>query len=262
MLIHMTWMRYRGSMSLRFVSVVVGFLALAPSSSKAQESWRWPEQIKNPKVLPKDFPPVKLSAVMRGFTRALGVRCTYCHVGQEGQPLQTYDFASDQIPNKARAQEMYLMLGDINGHLKKITPSGDRRVNMWCDTCHRGRPRPMTLVEDLGDAYRKAGVTGAIGRYRELREKFALAGAYDFREQSLDAFAEDLQEQKDTAGSITVRRLSTSEFPQSSDAWESLAGAYRAAGSAELATIYYRKALEIDPQNETALESLKTLEKR
>ena len=57
-------------------------------------------------------------------------------------------------------------------------------------------------------------------------------------------------------------RLNVTEFPQSSDAWESLGDAYRSAGNADLAAIDYRKALEIDPQNETALDSLRKLEKR
>src|SRR5207302_7580128 len=102
------------------------------------------------------------------------------------------------------------MLGDINGHLKKISPSGDRRVNMWCNTCHRGRPRPTTLVEELAEAYRKSGVSGALDHYRELREKFGFAGAYDFRERSLNDFAEELREQKDSPGSIAVLRLNAS----------------------------------------------------
>jgi len=50
---------------------------------------------------------------------------------------------------------MYRMLGDISDHWKKIEPSGDKRVNMWCHTCHHGRPRPMTLDEELGEQYRK-----------------------------------------------------------------------------------------------------------
>lgn len=254
-------MPYRPSRSLRSIAVVLGFLALAPTASRAQDSFHWPEKMKNPQAFPKDFPTAKLEAVMKGFTRALGVRCSYCHVGQEGQPLQTYDFASDQNPNKDRAREMYRMLGDINGHLKKITPSGDRRVNMWCNTCHRGRPKPMTLGEELGEAYRKGGVTGAIDRYRELRDQFELSGAYDFREPSLDAFASELQDQKDNAGALAVLRLNVAEFPKSSDAWESLADAYRVAGNADLAAIYYRKALEIDPQNDTALASLRAIDK-
>ena len=90
---------------------------------------------------------------MRGFTRSLGVRCTHCHVGEEGKPLGSYDFVSDKNPNKDRAREMYRMLGDINAHLKKITAERRcRAVNMWCGTCHRGRPRPTTLGEEMSEA--------------------------------------------------------------------------------------------------------------
>ena len=102
---------------------------------------------------------------MIGFTRALGVRCSYCHKGEEGKPLSAYDFASDDNPNKNRAREMYRMLGDINDHLKKIEPSGDKRGNMWCHTCHHGRPRPMTLDEELGEQYRKKGLQAALDDY-------------------------------------------------------------------------------------------------
>ena len=41
-----------------------------------------------------------------------------------------------------RAHAMLRMLGDINGHVKKIEASGDQPVNMWCHTCHRGRQDP------------------------------------------------------------------------------------------------------------------------
>ena len=80
-------------------------LTLALPAS-AQDQWKWPDEPKNLQVLPKDTTGAKLGAVMRGFTRSLGVRCTYCHVGEEGKPLSTYDFASDANPNKDRAREM------------------------------------------------------------------------------------------------------------------------------------------------------------
>ena len=66
---------------------------------------------------------------MRGFSRALGVRCQYCHVGEEGQPLSEFDFASDDNPNKDRAREMLRMLGTVNDHLDKIERSGDQAVH-------------------------------------------------------------------------------------------------------------------------------------
>ena len=89
---------------------VIGLLAalsMQAPSVRAQEQWSWPEKPKNLQVLPKDFGAQRLQSVMKGFTHALGVRCLYCHVGQEGKPLGTFDFASDQNPNKERAREMY-----------------------------------------------------------------------------------------------------------------------------------------------------------
>src|SRR5262245_2255564 len=180
---------------MRLVALAV-LLAFADPLA-AQESWRWPEHPKNLKVLGPDKAGEKLRPIMTGFTRALGVRCTYCHVGEEGKPLSTYDFASDANPNKDRAREMLRMLGDINEHLKKIKPSGDKPVNMWCHTCHAGRPRPMTLEEEMGEAYRKSGSAAAIARYRELKERYRDRGAYDFREGPLNAFAYDLLSKKD-----------------------------------------------------------------
>lgn len=227
---------------------------------RAQE-WSWPAKPKNLQVLPKDFTGERLRPVMTGFTRALGVRCPYCHVGEEGKPLSSFDFVSDQNPNKERAREMYRMLGSINEHLKRIKPSGDERVNMWCHTCHQGRPRPMTLGEELGEAYRRSGVTAALARYRELRERY-YGRAYDFGESSLNAFGQELLGKGDHDGAIAVLRLNASEFPQSSSAWNSLADGYLAAGKKLLAQIYYRKSLEVDPQNANALEKLRTLEKK
>lgn len=253
-------MTFRIRIALGALAVAIAFLAAADAI--AQDEWHWPSKGQNYKVFPKDFPAKKLSAVMRGFTRALGVRCTYCHVGEEGKPLSSYDFVSDVKPNKDRAREVYLMLGDINGHLQKLQPSGDRRINMWCQTCHEGRPRPATLEEELGESYRKGGVVAAIARYRELRERYYGKGGYNFREESLDAFGSELLELKDTESALTIWQLNTVQFPQSSKVWESLAGGYAAAGNKTLAEIYYRKALELDPRNEDALDGLRKISEK
>lgn len=250
----------RSFIRARALALASAGLFAAAAASPQQPSWHWPEKAKNLQVLPKDCDAEKLQAIMKGFTRSLGVRCTHCHVGTEGQPLSTYDFVSDQNPNKDRAREMYRMLGDINGHLKKITPSGDQRVNMWCGTCHHGRPRPMTLVEELGQTYRRAGIQATLARYGELRDKFYGRGSYDFGERSLDDFGGDLIELGHREDAIEILRLNTAQFPQSGDAWQSLAEAYEGGGRRELAAIYFRKAVEVDPSNDEALAKLAAIE--
>lgn len=147
-------------------------LALAtfatPTSTSAQDEWNWPDKPTNLKVLPKDFTGKRLRPVMTGFTRSLGVRCSHCYVGKEGEPLSTYDFASDANPKKEVARGMLRMLGSINDQLDEIRPEVKDRVNM-CHTCHRGRPLPRTLVEELTLLYITAGADSTVRHYRELR---------------------------------------------------------------------------------------------
>jgi tetratricopeptide (TPR) repeat protein len=249
-------------MSIKLFTRILGFLSLTTFfalPARAQEPWSWPEKPKNLQVLPKDWPGTRLEPVMKGFTRALGVRCSYCHKGEEGKPLSTYDFASDENPNKDRAREMLRMLGDINDHLKKIQPSGDKRVNMWCHTCHHGRPRPMTLDEELAEQYRTKGLKAALDDYADLKKRFYGRAAYDFGEGSLNAFGYNVLQNKDVAGAIQVFKLNSETFPDSANVWDSLAEAYMKSGDSKNAQLNYEKALTLDPNNQNAKEMLKKL---
>lgn len=241
-----------------FLATLVITTLVPPTSSAQQDQWTWPEKPKNLQVLNKDWPGSRLSPVMNGFTRALGVGCSYCHMGEKGKPLSTYDFASDKNPNKDRAREMLRMLGSVNGHLKKIEPSGDKRVNMWCHTCHRGRPRPMTLEEELGEQYRLKGVDQALRHYQELKQNYSVKGAYDFSERSLNLFGYEVLE-KDAAAAIRVFALNAQVFPKSGNVWDSLAEAHMKAGNMMLAKRYYEKSLKLDPKNESARANLKKI---
>jgi tetratricopeptide (TPR) repeat protein len=238
-------------------NALIAVLLLTAAGASAQP-WNWPESPKNLKVL-QGFTGQKLAPVMRGFTRALGVRCTYCHVGEEGKPLSTYDFASDANPNKDRARAMLRMLGSINDQLKTFPASSDKRVNLWCHTCHIGKARPTTLDEEMRDAYMKSGINAAIARYRELREKYYGKGGYDFSDRTLNSIARELLDQHKTEDAIEILRLSTTEYPRSATAWDGLGEAFAAAGKPRIAEIYYRKSLEIEPANENALAKLQEL---
>jgi tetratricopeptide (TPR) repeat protein len=247
-------------MSIKILSRVLGLFSLLIFStlSASAQDWTWPEKPKNLTVLPKDWTGTRLQPVMIGFTRALGVRCSYCHKGEEGKPLSTYDFASDENPNKDRAREMLRMLKDINEDLKKIQPSGDQRVNMWCHTCHHGRPRPMTLEEELGAQYRAKGLKAALDDYADLKKRFYYRGAYDFGEGSLNAFGYSVLE-KDAAGAIQIFQLNADTFPDSANVWDSLGEAYMKSGDAKNAQLNYEKALKLDPNNRNAKDMLKKL---
>jgi len=225
---------------------------------EAQDSWEWPERAKNLQILPADFSPDRLRAVMTGFTRALGVRCSYCHIGEEGKPLSTYDFASDVDPEKNTARKMLKMLGVINDHLKEVKP-GPTRVNMWCHTCHQGRPRPQTLEETLTEALNVDGLKAMIARYRDLRERYYGKGAYDFSQVTLNNLGYALLGEGKLDAASAVFRLNVEFFPDSANAYDSLAESYLKRGEKELAIVYYQKSLQLDPDNKNAIENVRRL---
>lgn len=87
----------------------------------------------------KGVPAERFLRIMNGgYSRALGVSCTYCHVEQ--------DFASDDKRPKRAAREMAVMHRMINEQLRKMqnleTKSEDRAISG--STCHRGAINPLS----------------------------------------------------------------------------------------------------------------------
>ena len=121
-------------------------LATAQTTAPAPPAMSWADPPhKNLKVLPKDISRADLLGTMKFFSQSLGVRCTYCHVGTEGQPLSTFDFASDAKEHKNTARAMMAMVATLNQKtLPAATGLPDAKVT--CFTCHRGSTKPATEI--------------------------------------------------------------------------------------------------------------------
>ena len=119
------------------------FAAAAVSSGIAQPAPETPKPsaYKNLKVLPATMPRDQLIGVMRGFTQALGVKCTHCHVGEDGK-RETMDFPSDAKKEKLIARAMLQMTEHINRDEFTVTDMSKAKVT--CFTCHRGSTKPLT----------------------------------------------------------------------------------------------------------------------
>jgi hypothetical protein len=119
------------------------FTALAsaqPSATPQAPAAEW--HAKNLQVLPKDISRDQLLPIMKSFSQGLGVRCTHCHVGEEGKPLSTFDFASDAKKEKVTARKMLVMVHRINEQDFGVKDFKD--VKVTCFTCHRGATKPLT----------------------------------------------------------------------------------------------------------------------
>jgi len=223
-------------------------LCLAPAALTAQVQGKFPpDSFTNLKVLPKDITQRQLLDVMRGFTAALGVRCPFCHVGREGMPLDSFDFASDQKRTKRTARIMLRMVHRIDDStLTQIPERETPNVEVTCFTCHRGVNRPMPLQNVLRTALDAGGLDSATRAYRDLRARYYGRSAYDFGEGTLSELAIDLARDHKVDDAVGLLDLNAEFFPQSPGVPFARGDAYLAAGDTAQAVTWYQKALAVD----------------
>ncbi len=235
-------------------------LSLAAAVPAAAQNRFPPDSLVNVKVLPKTMPVRAVVDLMRNFTFALGERCTYCHVGEEGQPLGSYDFASDERRTKQVAREMLKMVTAINeqtiAHLPARTDTG---LRVTCNTCHRGVARPVPLERLVGQAVAAGGVDSAARVYRALRERHYGSDAYDFSEQTLVSAATALAQQRQFDPALALLGLDGEFYPRGAG-WMFASGeVHRAKGDTAAAIQAYRETLARDPQHGGARQRLRQL---
>ena len=238
--------------------LLIGLLMGAGSIAGAQYP---PTAVKNVKVFPPDISVDTLLERMAGFTRALGVRCTYCHAGRDGQPLDSIGFASDVRPAKEKARAMLRMVAAINGeHLAQMANRRSPPVSVSCFTCHHGIAVPRTLQQVLLGAHAAGGVDSVTSAYRTLRARYFGGAAYDFGEVALVDVANAVRSSGSLADALKLYQLNVEMVPTSTFALRSLAGAWLASGDTASAIISYERALAINPndaQSRAAVARLK-----
>lgn len=100
--------------------------------------------------------------------------------------------------------------------------------------------------------------SAAIRRYRDASQK--RPGAAPLNEVQVNRLGYWLLGKKRVAEAIEVFKMNVGDYPDSSNAYDSLGEAYMVKGDKELAVMNYRKSLELNPGNANAVEMLKRLQ--
>lgn len=228
---------------------LISLSLLAPGTGQAQIF----DDPENLQVLPEDISPAQLRATMRSFAMGTGMRCSSCHLGEEGQPLETYDFASDEEERKLIARDMLRMVQRINDeHLAGMDEVGDDRLRVTCSTCHRGQPKPWMLADRLDASFEDGGTGALLGTYEELRGRYYGGYQYDFSEWSLLNYADTLAQRGEMAAAQAVVETNLEHHPDSEWTLMSLAQLAAAGGEVQRAVELLDQVLAINPDNRQA----------
>jgi hypothetical protein len=236
--------------------LAISMICVATENALAQGHFP-PDSLRNTQVIPRSTPVSNVVGTMRNFTSALGVRCQYCHVGREGMPLDSFDFASDQMRNKLVAREMMRMVGEINKRLDTLPERPVAGVTVTCMTCHHGISRPVSLAARLADTTLAVGAEAAIRDYRALRAQYYGRDSYDFGESSLNIAAFRTARAGHHDDALALLLLNESFFPASSGLSVFRGNILLMKGDTSAAAASFREALRRDPLNQEARGRLK-----
>ncbi len=206
-----------------------------------------PDKFENLRVFPKDISKQDLIGDMRSFALGLGVRCSYCHVGEESKSLPE-DFASDAKETKKIARIMLRMRNSINqNYLSQIAVHRVSTAKVQCVTCHHEQPKPLTIEEVMAKEVADNGVEAAIAKYRELRQQHYGGFVYNFQDGPLPNFARQLNQPGQADDAIAVLKLNLEFYPKSLGSHWGLGDAYSKKGDNAAALKSFEEAYEIRP---------------
>ena len=120
-------------------------------------------------------------------------------------------------------------------------------------------PPKISIVSVLEETIRGKGIEAGIAQYRELKAK--QSATYDFAEGELNQLGYQLLRSGKAKEAIEIFKLNVEAYPQAFNTYDSLAEAYATVNERELAIQNYKKSLELNANNTSAVEALKRLEK-
>jgi hypothetical protein len=240
----------------------VGLVTLGGALA-AQAPGRFPpDSLVNVKVFSKTTPVTDVVGAMRNMAVGLGVRCQFCHIGEEGQPLARFDFASDEKRTKLVAREMMRMVQEVNRRLDSLPGRTGAGLQVACVTCHRGLSRPVPLSTVLIDAATAGGADSAVRAYRALRARYYGRDSYDFGESSLNTAALRLGRDKRYEEALALLELNEESFPSSTVLSVFRGNVLLMRGDTASAAAAFREALRRDSTNNEARGRLRDIGQR
>ena len=247
---------------MRASSIAISFAALCVAASTAPAQAKFPpDSLVNTRVIPHSTPPIQVIGTMRNFATELGVRCQFCHVGEEGRPLDQFNFVTDEKRTKLVARQMMLMVQEVNRRVDSVPGHQPDDPQVTCATCHRGVSKPMPLSAVIMAADNAGGADSATRAYRALRQRYYGSGAYDFGEGQLNIAAFRLGRANKVDDALALLTLNEEFYPKSSGMYVFRGNVLLMKADTAGAERAYREAVRRDSTNAEAKGRLRDIGK-
>lgn len=183
--------------------------------------------------------------------------------GQPEEARLVYEYLVEHYPHNLNS---YHRLAELESGMGNY----ERAIGYYEEFLRR-RPEPMieqrmnalrryveeSAAHSVGKAIADAGVAAGVARYREIRAG-GESGLY-FDEREFNALGYTFLGRDMVEAAIAVFEMNVEMYPESANAYDSLAEAYLAGGDVDSAKDKYKRSLELNPENDNAREVLEKL---
>ncbi|RKS53524.1 CubicO group peptidase (beta-lactamase class C family) [Gillisia mitskevichiae] len=166
-----------------------------------------------------------------------------------GGGINGFNTIINRTPSK---QDLIVLLNNTGG-----TNLGEMSRNIY--KILNGMPYDLpqkSLANFLMEEINKNGLEAGLAAF----EKQKAAKEFILKEDDINALGYQFLQSGKLNEAIAVFKLNVTEFPESSNVYDSLGEAYMVAGNKELAILNYKRSVELDPKNENGKEMLKKLQ--
>jgi len=227
--------------------------------STVEDLYLWDQALYADKVLSAQSKALMYKPFLEDY--AYGWVVTNASFKQNDQPVQviTHDGGingfTTTIVRFPKEKNLIVMLDNTNSeYLNRLSDSIAKIIY------NQPYEQPkMSIIPVLSQTIAEKGIEAGIAQYRELKAK--QAAMYDFAEPELNRLGYQLLQSGKAREAIEVFKLNVEAYPEGFNTYDSLAEAYMAVNERELAKQNYKKSLELNPNNTSAVEALKRLEK-
>jgi len=227
--------------------------------STVEDLYLWDQALYADKVLSAQSKALMYKPFLEDY--AYGWAITNASFKQNNQPVQVISHDggingfNTTIVRFPKEKNLIVMLDNTNSeYLSRLSDSIAKIIYN-----QPYEPPKISIIPVLSKTIAEKGIEAGIAQYRELKAK--QSATYDFAEPELNRLGYQLLRTGKAKEAIEIFKLNVEAYPQSSNPYDSLAEAYMTINERELAIQNYKKAVEFNPNNTNAVETLKRLEK-
>jgi CubicO group peptidase (beta-lactamase class C family) len=228
--------------------------------STVEDLYLWDQALYTDRVVSAQSKELMFKPNLSDYAYGWVITKTRFGAGVENAPIITHNGGINgfnTIIARFPAQRNLIVLLDNTSQGASIDALERQIINILYGQPHE-LPK-MPLADVLINTIEKKGIEAGIAQYHDLKARQATL--YNFSEPELNRVGYQLLQHRQVKEAIEIFKLNVAEYPQGFNTYDSLGEAYMTNGDTELSIKNYKKSLELNPQNGSAIAMLKRLEK-